>query len=71
MNETNTIQHLKECASVEEIMNVFEDVINKENTNKVEQVMKQYRKELLAYIEQQGKSVDCIDYLIYKIENTL
>lgn len=65
---SKNILKMQECGCRRDIIDVYANTGEKENKVKAVQTFKKYRQELQGEINEGCKSVDSIDYLIYKIE---
>lgn len=64
----NLLVKMKECGCSKKIIDVYEGLIEQDDKACAIASFRKYRKELQKEVEQECKSIDCIDYIIYEIE---
>lgn len=68
-DKTNkNILKMEECGCRSDIIDVYANANEKENNVETMQTFKKYRQELQGEINEDCKSIDSIDYLIYEIK---
>ena len=67
-NIVNIVNDLKNNGCRKDIIDVFYLLFVKNNKTEIIHVIRKYRQELQKTIDDEGKLIDCIDYLIYELE---
>ena len=67
-SEEAVIQNLKDAGCNQETIDQFMDCLKRGALSEQLQVLSRYRRSLLDKIHIEQKRIDCLDYLVYQIE---
>ncbi|MCR0201095.1 hypothetical protein MKC79_10260 [[Clostridium] innocuum] len=66
----NTLRNMKECGCREEFIREYEKLMESPHGEEAVAMLEMYCKQMQEQMEKEYKAVDCMDYLIYEIENS-
>lgn len=67
-NMDNIIMKLEKSGCRRDIIDTVCRLFTEQNKTGVIQIFRKYRQELQKMMDENGKLIDCIDYLIYELE---